>query len=65
MAELILTFQFDLHKLYKHKTCITTVKIMIFLKEVSYAHQGCVHSKKCRVVLTQFWVKYGPIQPLG
>jgi len=23
------------------------------------------HSKKCWVVLTQFWVKYGQTQPLG
>jgi len=23
------------------------------------------HSKKCCVVLTQFWVKYGKTQPLG
>jgi len=25
----------------------------------------CLHSKKCWVVLTQFWVKYGQTQPLG
>jgi len=24
-----------------------------------------LHSKKCWVVLTQFWVKYGQTQPLG
>jgi len=24
-----------------------------------------MHSKKCWVVLTQFWVKYGQTQPLG
>jgi len=24
-----------------------------------------IHSKKCWVVLTQFWVKYGQTQPLG
>jgi len=24
-----------------------------------------VHSKKCWVVLTQFWEKYGQTQPLG
>jgi len=24
-----------------------------------------VHSKKCWVVLTEFWVKYGQTQPLG
>jgi len=25
----------------------------------------CVLIEKCRVVLTQFWVKYGQTQPLG
>jgi len=34
MAELILTFQFDLHKLYKHKKCITTVKIKSKIKSI-------------------------------
>jgi len=26
---------------------------------------GQIHSKKCWVVLTQLWVKYGLTQPLG
>jgi len=28
-------------------------------------HPIIIHSKKCWVVLTQFWVKYGQTQPLG
>jgi len=39
------------------------VKSMIKVK-VSCSVCVCVHSKKCWVVLTQHWVKYGQTQPL-
>jgi len=30
-----------------------------------YSQFIIIHSKKCWVVLTQFWVKYGQTQPFG
>jgi len=32
---------------------------------VIHAMEAMLHSKKCWVVLTQLWVKYGLTQPLG
>jgi len=32
---------------------------------ILFALLHCIHSKKCWVVLAQFWVKYGQTQPLG
>jgi len=30
----------------------------------SCIYMQCIHSKKCWVVLTQFWVKYGQTHPI-
>jgi len=32
---------------------------------IFFSYRIDLHSKKCWVVLTQFWVKYGQTQPLG
>jgi len=39
-------------------SAVLTIRCRAFLS-------ASVHSKKCWVVLTQLWVKYGLTQPLG
>jgi len=41
-------------------------QLRLNLKLTTHTHTYIyIYSKKCWVVLTQFWVKYGQTQPLG
>jgi len=40
-------------------------KSITVMKQTFWFSAFSIHSKKCWVVLTQFWVKYGQTQMLG
>jgi len=40
-------------------------KVSVEWTKQNLTRSSWVHSKKCWVVLTQLWVKYGLTQPLG
>jgi len=72
MADLRFQIQIWQHSLMK--MCIYTTNVIsrgiytpkMFFVCLCYALKNPgIHSKKCWVVLTQFWVKYGQTQTLG
>jgi len=51
--------------MYKFCVCVECAKVSQSQSFSLVVEKAGLHSKKCWVILTQFWVKYGQTQLLG